>query len=115
MWKRENSRGPFRHAAEDREQSAGEDANQDGAISFSRHQDERDGKAYASSLYFRIRKTSEAYKGGGISHNQLGVSQAHESDEHADAPGGCMLQAVGDTVHDLLANVSDRENQEKNA
>ena len=43
----------------------------------------------------------------------FGVAKADERDEKADARGGAVLQAIGNAVDDLLADVGERQNQKK--
>ena len=107
--------GPVRDSPQNSHKRSAENADQDGAVEFARHQNQRESEAKAGSLHFLVGEAAKANKCIWIGHDKLGVPQSHKRDEHSNASSGGMLQAIGHTVHDLLANARDREYQEQNA
>src|ERR1035438_3578388 len=103
----EYRRRPTRDTAEDSEKSGAEDPKQNCAMEFSRHQDQREAEPETGRLHFLVGEAAETDKGGGIGDDQLGIPQSDESDEHSYSSGGRMLQAIGNAVHNLLANRSE--------
>ena len=45
----------------------------------------------------------------------FGVAESHERDEKPDAGGGAVLQAIGNAVDDLFANIRERQDQKQHA
>jgi len=54
----------------------------------------------------RVGNFAETDEGGGVGDNDVGVAQADEGDEEADAGGGIVLEAIGNAVDDLFADVA---------
>jgi hypothetical protein len=54
-------------------------------------------------------------EGGGIGDDDFRIAQADEGDEQADAGGGAVLEAIGDAVDDLFADVGEGEEKEEKA
>ena len=90
-------------------------ADQDGAVQLSRHEDQSQDQAKAGSLHFFVGETAEADECSWICHHELGVAQSHERDKHSNSRGSRVLQAVGHAVDNLLANASHREHKKKNS
>ena len=91
------------------------DAEQDGGIQFTRHEDEGQHDSQAGGLRFRQREIADADEGGGIGNDQFCVAQSDEGNEHTNAGSGGVLQAVRDAVDDLLAHASDSEQHKQNS
>ena len=107
--------GPVREAERNAGQRDGDDAEQDRAANFARHQDRDDQQTRGGEKYLRIGRFAEADECRGMRDDHLCVAQADEGDEQADAGGGAVFQAVGDTVDDLFADVGEGQQQEERA
>src|SRR6266849_6820300 len=54
-------------------------------------------------------------RSSGIGDDDVCVAQTDEGDEKADACSGAVLEAIGDAVHDLFADVGEGEEQKEQA
>ena len=108
-------RRPVRHPAQDSQYGSGDNADQNRSIDFPRHQNEHDRKPHARKLRLAVGKAAQADEGCRIRHHQLGIAQSNKGDEHSDAAGGGIFQALGNSVDDLFPHAHDRENEKKHA
>ena len=71
-------------------------------------------KSHGGEKHLRIGGFAEPDERGGIRDDDFGVAHSDERDEEADSRGGAVLQAIGNVVDDVLANIGERQKQ-KNA
>ncbi len=110
----DDRRGPTGDAAQHADQRGAHDADQDSAINFSRHQNQRQDQAEAGRLHVAVGKTSQADKRSRVGHHEFRVPEADECDEEADSGRGRMLEAIRHPVDDLFAEPGDGEHEEHN-
>src|SRR5229473_395954 len=107
--------GPVAEAERDSSEGDGDDADEDGAADAANHQDGDENESGGGETDLRIGNFAEAHEGGGIGDDDVGVAQADEGDEEADAGGGAVLEAIGNAVDDLLADVGEGEEKKEEA
>ena len=107
--------GPVAEAERNTGESDGNDAEENGAANAAGHQDGNENESSSGEKHLRIGSFAQADKGGGIGDNDFGVAQADEGDEKADTGGGAVLEAIGDAVDDLFADVGEREDKKEQA
>ncbi len=105
--------GPGGNPRKNAEEGCAGNTEQDRAIDLARHQNESEHNAETGGDHFFRGEAAEAYEGCGIRDYELCVAQADEGDEHADAGGGRVLQAVRDAVDDLFADAGDGKQDEQ--
>ena len=59
-----------------------------------------------------IAETPQADKSSGIGDHQVCIPQSNERDEHSNSARSRMFQAIGNAIHDLLADAAHSQNQE---
>ena len=106
---------PVRNSAKDSEQRSAKDADQNGPMKFSRHQDESENKAETRGLHFFIGKTAETHVSRRVGDDEFSVPQTHERDKHPNARSRGVLQAVGHAVRNLFANTGYGKNKKEHA
>ena len=105
--------GPCGDPGQDAEERRAGNTQQDRAIDLASHQNESEHDAETGGEHFFRREAAEADERGGIRDYKLCVAQSDEGDEHADAGGGRVLQAVGNAVDDLFADAGDGQQDEQ--
>ena len=108
-------RGHAREAQRNSRNRNDHDADQNRAADFARHQDGDQNQPERGQTHLRIGRFSQAHKRGRVGHDDFGVAQPDESDEETDARGRSVLQAIGNVVDDVLADIGERQNQKERA
>src|SRR5277367_664000 len=115
MRPREDLRGPMADAEGNAQQGDGDDTDEDRAADTLDHQNRDQKDSQSREKHLRIRSFSERHERGRVRHDDIRVAKSDEGDEEADAGGGAVLQAIGYSIDDLLADVRERENQKQHA
>src|SRR5882762_2135603 len=115
MRQREKICGPVCEAERNAGESDGDDADENGAADAASHQNGDENQAQSCEENLGIGDFADADEGGGIGDDDFRVAHSNEGDEEADAGGGAVLETIGDTVDDLLADVGEREEEEEQA
>jgi len=63
----------------------------------------------------RVGDSAQGHVGGGMGDDDLGIAETNERDEQANARRRAVLQAVGNAVHNHLADVGEGEQKEEHA
>ena len=115
MRKRQDRSGPAGEAAQNSRERGCKNADQDSAIDLPRHEDQSQDEAEAGGLHFPVGEIAQADESSRVCDYELGIAQADESDEHSDARGGRVFQAIGHAVDNLFADAGDSQNQEEHS
>src|ERR1700686_5815088 len=115
MRQREKMRGPVAETERDARQRDGHNSEKNRAANTPCHEDGDEQKSRGGKKHLRVGNFAEANEGCTIGDDNSGVAQTDERDEEANARGGAMFEAIGNAVHELLANIGEGEQQEEQA
>src|SRR5229473_1214944 len=115
MRKGEKMGRPVAEAERNSGEGDGDDAQEDGAADAPGHQDSNEDEPRGGEANLRVGNFAKADKGGGIGDDYVCVAEADEGDEESDAGGGAVLEAIGNAVDDLFADVGEGEEEKEEA
>ncbi len=105
-------RWPVAQAERNPDQRDGHNSYQNGAAYPPDHQNCNQDYAQRGEKHLRIGDLAQPYECRWICDDDFGVPKSNEGDKYSDSRGSSVLQAIGDAVHNLFADVGEREQKE---